>query len=212
MFTKTLLPDTLWAIKLAATIPTVQRAYLAGGTALALQLGHRMSVDLDFFTKEKFDENLVATELSQLSLFQEDQRAWASVLGRISKTRFSIFYYKYKIIDPLITFEGINLIGKKDIAAMKIHAISDRGVKRDFIDVFMLAKEFTIDQMFNFYEEKYGSLDDKLYQLIKGLSYFADAEDDDMPEMLLPVKWEEVKDFFRQESRRLASEKLNIDF
>jgi hypothetical protein len=210
MFTKTLFPDTLRAIKITATIPTVQRAYLAGETALALQLGHRMSVDLDFFTQEKFDENLVATELSQISSFKEDQRAWATVLGRIGKTRFSIFHYKYRILDPLLQFEGIKLVGKRDIATMKIHAISDRGVKRDFIDVYLLAREFTLAQMLDCYNEKYGSLDSKSYQLIKGLSYFADAEDDEMPRMLIPVKWDEVKDFFQKETRRLASEKLHI--
>lgn len=167
MFTKTILPDTLRAIKLSATIPTIQRAYLAGGTALALQMGHRVSVDLDFFTQEKFDENLVATELSNFPEFTEDQRAWATVLGKISKTKFSIFYYKHKLIDQMLDFEGIKLAGKKDIAAMKIHAISDRGLKRDFIDVFLLSKEFTLDQMLDFYEEKYGILEEKFYHLIR---------------------------------------------
>lgn len=210
MFTKTLLLDTLRAIKLVASIPTVKNAYLAGGTALALQLGHRMSVDLGFFTPEKFDENLVATELSRLPAFKENQRAWATVLGWVGKTKFSIFHYPYKLIDKLLPFEGIRLIGKKDIAAMKIHAISDRGTRRDFIDVFMLTKEFTLDKMLDFYDEKYGSLDEKLFQLIKGLCYFKDADDDTMPRMLVPVNWEEVKAFFRKETRLLASEKLNI--
>jgi len=210
MFTKTLLPDTLRAIQLISAIPTVTRAYLAGGTALALQLGHRMSVDLDFFTQEKFDENLVATELSQLTEFQETRRAWATVLGIVGKTKFSIFYYEPKLIDKQIPFEGISLVGKKDIAAMKIHAIRDRGLRRDFIDVFILAKEFSLDQMLDFYGEKYGSLDTNLYALIKGLGYFGDADADDMPKMLIPVDWEEVKDFFRTETKRLALEKLGV--
>lgn len=211
MFTKTLLPDTLRAIKLVASIPTIKSAYLAGGTALALQLGHRMSIDLDFFTPEKFDENLVATELSQLLSFKENQRAWATVLGLVGETKFSIFHYPYKLIDTPLPFEGIRLAGKKDIAAMKIHAISDRGTRRDFIDVFMLTKEFTLDKMLDFYDEKYGSLDEKLFQLIKGLCYFRDADNDDtMPKMLTSVDWEEVKKFFRQQTRRLAREKLNI--
>lgn len=210
MFTKTLLPDTLRAIKLVATIPTIQRAYLAGGTALALQLGHRISVDLDFFTKDVIDENLVATELSQLSTFTEDQRAWATILGKVGQTKFSIFHYKYRLISPLLSFEGIKLVGKKDIAAMKIHAISDRGVKRDFIDVFMLAREFSLDQMLGFYDEKYGSIDDKLYVLIKGLGYFADADDDDMPRMLTPVDWKEVRAFFSKEAERLSVKFLKV--
>jgi hypothetical protein len=174
---------------------------------LALQLGHRMSVDLDFFTQESFEENLVATELSKLPEFSEDQRAWATVLGKVGQTKFSIFHYKYNIISPLLSFEGIKIAGKKDIAAMKIHAISDRGVKRDFIDVFMLAKEFSLDQMLGFYDEKYGSLQEKLYILIKGLGYFADA-DDEMPQMLVPIHWEEVKAFFQNETKRLSAKYL----
>lgn len=210
MFNKTLLPDTLRAIKSVANIPTIKRAYLAGGTALALQIGHRMSIDLDFFTQEKFDENLVATELTKLQNFKERQRAWATVLGSVGETKFSIFYYKYNIIDDLLPFEGINIIGKRDIAAMKIHAISDRGVKRDFIDVYFLAKEFSLEQMIDFYDKKYGLSDHKLYPIIKGLGYFADAEDDKMPEMLIPVDWEEVKKFFLKETKHLAKEKLGL--
>jgi len=209
MFTKTLLPDTLRAIQLVSPIPTISRAYLAGGTSLALQIGHRMSIDLDFFTQEKFDENLVATELSQLTEFKERSRAWATVLGKVGKTKFSIFYYKPKLIDATIPYEGIQLAGKRDIAAMKLLAISDRGLKRDFIDVFILAKEFSLDEMLVFFEEKYGSLDEKKYILIKGLSYFTDATDD-VPKMLIPVDWEEVKEFFRKETKRLAKEKLGI--
>lgn len=209
MFTKTLLPDTLRAIKLTSTIPIVQRAYLAGGTALALQLGHRISVDLDFFTEEKFDEDIVATGLSRFDEFKEDRRDWATVLGWIGKTRFSIFYYKPKLIDKLIPYEGIQLASKKDIAAMKLHALSDRGFRRDFIDLFFLVKDFSLDEMLEFYSEKYGLADDKLYSVIKGLGYFNDAIDE-IPNMLIPVDWDEVKEFFKKETKRLAKTQLGI--
>ncbi|MBI2443213.1 MAG: nucleotidyl transferase AbiEii/AbiGii toxin family protein [Candidatus Levybacteria bacterium] len=209
MFTKALLPDTVRAIQLVSHIPTIHRAYLAGGTALALQIGHRISVDLDFFTQEKFDENLVATELSHLSQFKEQSRSWATVLGWVGETKFSIFFYKPRLIEETIPFEGIQLAAKKDIVAMKLLAVSDRGLKRDFIDIFMLSKEFSLDEMLSFYDKKFGSVQDKLYAIIKGLSYFADATDD-TPKMLIPVNWEEVKAFFRKEAKRLAKEKLGI--
>src|SRR3989344_5614936 len=99
MFTKTLLPDTLRAIKLVSQIPTIKNAYLAGVTALAMQLGHRISVDLDFFTQEEIDENIVASSLSRLPEFKESQREWRTVLGTVGQTKFSIFYYKYNLID-----------------------------------------------------------------------------------------------------------------
>ena len=211
MFTKTLLPDTLRAIKLVSIIPTVNRAYLAGGTALALQLGHRISVDLDFFTQEQINESLVATELSQLTKFNEDQRSWGTVLGMIGETKFSIFYYPYKLIDKLLPFEGIQLIGKKDIAAMKLHAISDRGVKRDFIDMYLLAQEFSMDEVFDFYDQKYGLTKERTYLILKSLDYFVSADNNAMPRMLVDVDWEKVKDFFRKETPRLAKKNLGED-
>lgn len=208
MFTKTVLPDTLRAIKLVSRLSAIKKAYLAGGTALALQLGHRISVDLDFFTQEEIDENVVASSLSQLSEFTESQREWRTVLGTVGKTKFSIFYYKHKLIDSLLPFEGIMLASKKDIAAMKIHAISDRGTKRDFIDVYLLAKEFSIEQMLDFYDQKYGVLDDKLYMILKSLDYFVDADRQVMPEMLIPIDWKEIKEYFRRETYRLAQKRL----
>ncbi len=210
MFTKTLLPDTLRAIKLVSSISSIKHAYLAGGTALALQLGHRMSVDLDFFTPEEIDENVVASGLSQLPEFTESQREWRTVLGTVGETKFSIFYYKYKLIDATVPFEGITLAGKKDIAAMKIHAICDRGTKRDFVDTYLLAKEFTLEKMLDFYNQKYGVLEEKLYIILKGLDYFVEADIDTMPNMLIPIEWEEVKEYFRKETKKLTAKKLLI--
>jgi len=210
MFTKALLPDTLRAIQLVASLPTVKRAYLAGGTALALQLGHRLSQDLDFFTQEEFDENILATSLLKIKAFKEDRRDWRTILGYISNTKFSIFYYPYKLIEKPLAFEGIRILRKKDIATMKLDAIGNRGTKRDFIDLFFLAKEFSLNQVFDFYEQKYGNLEEKMYHLIKGVSYFEDAETEKQPEMFIATEWDKVKEFFQQEAIRLAKEKLNI--
>ena len=210
MFTKTLHANTLRAIELVAQVSYIQKAYLAGGTALALQLGHRISVDLDFFTQEPIDEQLVAQELSKLPDFKEENKAWRTVLGKVDKTKFSIFFLKYPLIDKLKSFNNIKIAGKKDIAAMKIHAISDRGAKRDFIDMYFLAKEFTLEEIFEFYNQKYGNIDEKRYILIKGLGYFGDAEIEEMPDMIVPVSWEEIKDFFKTETIRLAKSMLGI--
>src|SRR3990170_3187291 len=110
MFTKALLPDTVRAIKLVSKIPTVQKAYLAGGSALALQIGHRISVDLDFFTQEEFDQNNLSLELS------EEGKSWRTVWGKVGETKFSIFYYKYPLLQQTLSFEGIQISSKADIA------------------------------------------------------------------------------------------------
>jgi hypothetical protein len=203
MFTKTLLPDTLRAIKLVSSNQTVKQAYLAGGTALALQLGHRISIDLDFFTDIKFNEQSLSAELSELPSYEEEGNSWQTVWGKINETKFSIFYYKYPLIEEVKNFEGLKIASTKDIAAMKINALEDRGTKRDFIDVYFLSKTFTLDQMLEFYNQKYSSLNDHLYSILRSLSYFEDADQDETPNMIIPIEWEEVKQFFIGESKRL---------
>lgn len=204
MFTKTLLPDTLRAIKLVSKIDIVKNSYLAGGTALALRLGHRISVDLDFFTQEELDEKILSAELHKLPEFNETGVAWRTVWGKVGETKFSLFYYKYPLLEKTDDFEGINLLNLKDIAAMKICAVGDRGAKRDFVDLFFLGRHFTIDQMFEFYNQKFSDLDEKKYHLITSLNYFVDAEIDPLPKMLVDISWDKVKEFFHNESMRLA--------
>lgn len=210
MFTKALLPDTIRALKLVSKISVVKKSYLAGGTALALHLGHRISFDLDFFTPAVFDEKTLAAELKTLPEYKEDGTAWRTVWGKLGKTKFSLFYYQYPLIKKTATFESIQILQKEDIAAMKVHALEDRGTKRDFFDLYFLAKEFSLQQMLKFYNKKYGNLKEHIYIIIRSLNYFADAERDDDPEMLKKVSWDEVKKFFQDQTIKLAKSKLKI--
>jgi len=211
MFTKTLLPAALRAIQLAATNSVVKDAYLAGGTALALQIGHRISLDLDFFTFHEFNVKELNTSLSQLPEFTSEQTSKWTVLGKLNTTKFSFFYYKYPLISETITFEGIQLASLSDIAAMKINALESRGTRRDFIDVYLLAKQFSLDEMLKFYDQKYGTLENNFYSIIRSLNYFDDAEkESEMPKMLIPISWDEVKTFFEDQVKRLAKSKLGI--
>lgn len=211
MFTKTLLPDTFRAIKLASSFPEIQSAYLAGGTSLALQVGHRISVDLDFFTREAFDQTILSDDLATHVGFIKTGTAKWTIWGNIGQTKFSLFYYEYPLLEPTVEFEGIRLAGLSDIAAMKIHAIEDRGTKRDFIDVYFLAKTFSLSEMVDFYRKKYGISDDHMYLTLRALDYFEDAEKETvMPKMLAPVEWESVKKYFQEETKKLAKEFLKL--
>jgi len=211
MFTKALLPDTFRALQLVSKISAFQKAYLAGGTALALLIGHRISVDLDFFTEKEFDENRTANSLSNIKEFKELRKDWRTILGKINKTSVSLFYYKYPLIEKPQTFEEIQIIGKRDLAAMKLHAIEERGTRRDFIDLFFIANDYSLDEIIELYDQKYGVLDDHLYSIVRALNYFEDAERElSMPKMLVDVSWEDVKRFFKRESLRLAKEKLGV--
>lgn len=210
MFTKTLLPDTIRAFKLVSKISIVKKSYLAGGTALALHLGHRISVDLDFFTQEVFDEKTLSGELNQIQEYKEEGIAWRTVWGKVAETKFSLFYYQYPLIKKTIKFESIQILDKEDIAAMKIHALEDRGTKRDFFDLYFLAKEFSMEQMLAFYDQKYGVLQEHLYIIMRSMDYFQDAEIEDDPRMLIPVSWGEVKIFFQEQTLKLAKNRIKM--
>lgn len=177
--------DTLRAIQLVSTVLEIKKAYLAGGTALALQLGHRISVDLDFalkylaiyrenesgkqtcpkgylaaccevvyfFTQQEFNETELSTKLTSLPEFIQDGTAQWTVWGKIGQTKFSIFYYKYPLLEKTLAFGGIQLASLSDIAAMKIHAIEDRGTRRDFVDVYFLSKTYALEDMLGFYQK-----------------------------------------------------------
>lgn len=210
MFKKALLPNTLRALKLVSKIDIIKKSYLARGTALALHLGHRISEDLDFFTPLALDENILANDLKKLPEFVEEGKAWRTVWGNIKGVKFSLFYYQHPTIKKLINFEGVQILDKEDIAAMKIHAIEDRGTKRDFIDLYFLSQEFCLDEMFGFYDQKYHTLREHFYSIVRSLDYFTDAEIDPDPRMLTPISWEQVKLFFQTQVIKLAQKELKI--
>ncbi len=185
------------------------KSYLAGGTALALHLGHRMSQDFDFYTKGQFSVEALATDLAKLKGFiQTDLIPPHTLIGTFQDVKFSLFRYDYPLIDTVKQFQHITIAGIKDIAAMKLTAICGRATKRDYIDLFILQKQFSFETMLSWYEQKFGPLGNNLYVIIKAIGFFNDAEDDSMPQMLIPLSWDEVKNFFAKESIRLGKSLL----
>jgi len=210
MFTKTLSKHAADALAILGKSNILSQAYLAGGTACALQIGHRISLDLDFFTDQEFSTNLVLNQLSKLPGFKLDQTEKWTILGSFPKVKFSYFYYPYPLIKKTSPFSQINLASLEDIAAMKIAAICDRGSKRDFIDLYFLVKKFPLIEILKFYDKKYGKLSNNIYHIIRSLEYFVDAEEQKSPKMLIPVSWEEIKTFFQDQSMLLAKKQLKI--
>lgn len=203
MFTKAVSPDTLRSLKKLGGGKVLGQAYLAGGTALALHIGHRVSYDMDFFTQEVFEEEVMLSKLNSLGEFVKDQVSWRTVLGTLAKVKFSIFYYEYPLVDETMEFEGLRIATPKDISAMKLLAISDRGARRDFVDLYFMREMFPLEQVFEWYDLKFGNLEERRYHLLRGLSYFEDAEQQDMPIMFKPVDWVSVKKYFEAEVARL---------
>src|SRR3989338_11094472 len=151
--------------------------YLAGGTALALHLGHRTSVDFDFYTPEKFDEMLFEQEaVRNLKGLKVTHRSWGTLVGQVGVIDVSFFYYSHPLLEPLVETEAIRVMSVPDIAAMKIIALSQRGLRRDFLDLYVIARAVGLQQILEWTRKKYAQFDP--YITLKSLTYFTDAEND----------------------------------
>jgi predicted nucleotidyltransferase component of viral defense system len=174
-------------------IPLLNNLRLVGGTALALYLGHRRSVDLDFFGNINVSGLQIADELFENGyedvVVKYDTKNIKIFL--VNQVKIDVVNYRYEWIEPCVETENIRMAGLKDIAAMKLAAITNRGTKKDFVDVYFLLQHFTLNQMSELYQQKYP--DGSLFTVFKSLSYFVDAEKNSMPEMLVPVQWENIK-------------------
>ena len=213
MFTGTLPPRAQKSLALLGKTTCLPKGtYLAGGSGLALHLGHRVSVDFDFFTPNNFNQERVAQKLEQIGSFKIAEIAPDTLLGLFESTKFSLFRYEAILVSKTTSLWGIKIASPQDIGAMKIAAVMDRGTKKDFIDLYFLSKQagITLDDCLNNYEKKYKKLANNIYSIVKSLTYFDDAEKSEMPPMLKKISWEEIKKFFQAGVKRLAREKLGI--
>ena len=151
--------------------------YLAGGTALALQLGHRTSLDFDFNTSEKFDNKKIAKMLKKIPLSHElsEKQPENTFLGKVNDISLSIFYYPYKLLKPLISVPPIMLAS---LAAMKTAAIVQRAKKRDFFDLYYLIENLGLDMILKSTYQKYPWYEDNDTLVKIALTYFAEADMD----------------------------------
>lgn len=166
--------------------------YLVGGTALALQLGHRLSIDLDFFGNQELDELEINNILKEyVGNFQIVQKTKNILIYAADDIKIDFVNYPYAWIAAPIKENPIRLASLEDIAAMKLNAISGRGSKKDFVDIYFLLKRYNLKELLVFYERKYPN--GSLFLVLKSLNYFEDAEQQEMPMMLVPVDWQEIK-------------------
>jgi hypothetical protein len=167
--------------------------YLAGGTALALHLGHRRSVDFDWFREDPIDDPLrLAADLRTPDFCLETDRVERGTLhGRASGVRVSFLEYGYPLLRPLLEVEGLRLAALEDIAAMKLAAVAQRGSKKDFVDVFALGRRFGLGDMLAFYRRKYGVED--VGHVLVALAWFDDADRERTPMLLQRQSWPDIK-------------------
>ena len=184
--------------------------YLAGGTALALQLGHRISVDFDLFAPRN---RLTGTERQRIKrdLFEldagmkldmEEDRTLKVVIDGIA---VSLFHYPNALVAPSSTsLDGLELASLEDIGLMKLAAVIGRGRRRDFIDLYFILRTITLARLLELGPRKFPTVRDFALQAARALVYFADADSDRQPRMLEPVEWPVVKEFFTDGIARLG--------
>ena len=208
MFREILTDAQQTLLELLSRIPEIRTFYLAGGTGLALHLGHRRSRDFDFFRSKEFRPQDLLTQLRDIGDIELLQEAAGTLTAIVRSVPLSFFHYDYPLIRPLHeTPWTIGLANRDDIAAMKLAALAGRGSRKDFVDLYFYCRQDgRLEEVFRLFKEKYRGINVDPYHLLRSLAFFDDAEAEAMPDLLRPDTWEEIKAFFRTEAARLFRE------
>lgn len=194
---ETIDPETLGLLKSLQKVPAFSELRLVGGTSLALQIGHRKSIDIDLFGEIKTDEYAISDALNEIGEVTILRKSENINIYLINNIKVDIVNYPYPWIEKPIIEDDLSLAGKKDIAAMKLAAITGRGTKKNFVDLYFLLQSFSLEEMMTFYNQKYHDGSELL--VLKSLSYFEDANEDEDAIMLKPIDWKEIKVFIENE-------------
>lgn len=182
--------------------PALRNWMLAGGTGLALQIGHRISEDFDFFRTDAMDVRTLHDVFKAYGAYETLQEAEHTLTVRLDQTKLSFFCVRDPFLFSGRPYRFFTIADITDIALMKIAAISGRGSRKDFVDLFfILSGSLSLRQSLELATKKYGANRANRYQLLKSLTYFDDAEREPMPRMLRPVDWDACKRFFIQAAR-----------
>lgn len=191
-------------LELLGKMPEIKDFYLAGGTALALQIGHRYSVDLDFFIAQKFSTTKLLKKLLAHPNCVKQSVSEGTLYIALNNVSCSFIVYLYPLIDQTVSSPwGIPLASIVDIGAMKINAIGGRGYRRDFVDLYFLTQIRPLPVIWEDFKKRYANTGLSTVHVLKSLTYFVDAEKDPMPDMIKLVDWKKVRAFFEKETKNL---------
>jgi hypothetical protein len=196
-------PGASQALLGLSLLPPFEQFYLAGGTGLALHLGHRRSDDLDFFAGSPFAPDVLIEELQALPGFSVTAKAEATLHFLTRGTKVSVLGYPYPLLFPLETMDRVNVADIRDIACMKISALAGRATRRDFVDLYFATRDLALSDLLETFRRKFAQANYSYPHILKSLTYFEDAERDPIPEMLRHISWAEIREFFEKEAGRL---------
>ena len=190
--TQSVVPDLLELLKKIMEEPLFKDFNLVGGTSLSLQIGHRNSIDIDMFGNIEINPNEFKRKLEEFGNVIVTQSTKNIFISKVNEVTVDFVNYNYPLLDKVLEIDKVRMLSKKDIAAMKLNAIAGRGSKKDFIDLYYLMKEFSLQEMLDFYLKKYS--DGSFFMVQKSLTYFSDADDQLNPKMLnKKFNWETCK-------------------
>jgi len=205
-------PEHDWVIlKSLKDVFTKYKAILAGGTACALHLGHRISMDLDFLTRMDVHIESVISEIRKAGhSFQIISEGEGYLVGTIDGMKVSLFTYEYPFLEKTVIYEGIRVAGVLDLASMKVIAISQRGTKRDFADLYGILQEVPFHKIASHMVKRFGKGRINPVHIGKSLVYFSDADSHPEPEYVKgrDVSWEKIKSFFKSHVKQFV---LDLD-
>jgi len=201
-------PETSSVFGCLATQASLSAFYLAGGTAAALQLGHRLSLDLDLFSERRWSWDSVSQALSACGKVTVDIQEPGTFVGSVSEVRVSLFHYPHVLIEePVPTRFGIPLASLADIGCMKLVAVAQRGSKKDFVDIYHLgAAGYTVRDLMRLLDRKMPGVAFNPLHIIKSLAYFDDADAEPDPIMLVPYDWPAVREYCARQADALLAE------
>ncbi|MBN1579809.1 MAG: nucleotidyl transferase AbiEii/AbiGii toxin family protein [Anaerolineae bacterium] len=200
-------PQMHVVLRFVGQCPFAGRFYLAGGTALALRLGHRRSVDLDFFsetdevgprTRHEIVRTLAPLDVAVL------ENVDGNLLTRIAGMHVGFFSYGYPLLSPVESVENVALAAVLDIALMKLDALIGRGSRKDFYDLYVIAQQMPIHDLLDRGAIKYPHARDFAMMALESMVLFDNADRDVQPDLLIDVPWERVRHFFIEQARALG--------
>lgn len=202
LHTTTVYPATLELLRELMKLPALEGFNLAGGTALALQIGHRISVDLDFFGDVDFEGITILDSLRDIAEIKIINQSRAILILNVNGIKVDFVRYRYPLLHPVREMDGVRLFSILDIGSMKLAAITNRGRKRDFFDLFFIMRAYSLRHLLEAYNAKYS--DGSEFLVRKSLVYFEDAEEDDIPSVFdKSVTWPIVKRTIELEAKKL---------
>ena len=193
-------PNTFHVLEKLMQIPELQSFYLVGGTCLALRYGHRTSVDLDLFSVTDFNNEKLNSDLlnAAIPFRYNNLQNKIGLFGYIDNLKVDfVKHHHFKMIDDAVLEDGIRMFGDRDIIAMKVFAILQRAVKKDFWDLAELLTHYTLQECIDAYTLKYPS-NQMLISIPYAITYFVDAEESEDPISLKDQTWESVKKIIQQ--------------